>query len=176
MTPKLAEIERRAIEAQSLPSFPINVEEIRRTIEALLSQFGKGGIFDEYTVHSFDHVYEMLRSLEWLVPADTSQLLTLADWLLLTLSCYFHDLGLLVTKDEFASRDLSNFREFTERFYLLGQKGLTIERKSMNYTKNNERNSCTRSSCDTIMPGACATGSSESRISRSVTRKRRLIK
>ena len=71
MTPKLAEIERRAIEAHSLPSFPINVEEIRRTIEALLSQFGKGGIFDEYTVHSFDHVYEMLRSLEWLVPADT---------------------------------------------------------------------------------------------------------
>ena len=78
MTPKLAEIERRAIEAQSLPSFLFNVEEIRRTIEALLSQFGKGGIFDEYTVHSFDHVYEMLRSLEWLVPADTSQLLTLS--------------------------------------------------------------------------------------------------
>ena len=123
MTPKLAEIERRAIEAQSLPSFPINVEEIRRTIEALLSQFGKGGIFDEYTVHSFDHVYEMLRSLEWLVPADTSQLLTLADWLLLTLSCYFHDLGLLVTKDEFASRDLSNFREFTERVLFAGPEG-----------------------------------------------------
>src|SRR6476620_6754908 len=48
---------------------------------------------------------------------------SLADWLLLTLSCYFHDLGLLVTKDESASRDLSNFREFTERVLFAGPEG-----------------------------------------------------
>jgi len=42
------EVEKHALEAQSLPSFPINLGEIRRTVEALLSQFGRNGIFEEY--------------------------------------------------------------------------------------------------------------------------------
>src|SRR5581483_4413377 len=46
-----------------------------------------------------------------------------ADWLLLTLSCYFHDLGLLVTSDEFASRDRSSFREFSETVLFAGPDG-----------------------------------------------------
>jgi hypothetical protein len=53
----LTEIETKAIAAQSSPSFPINVEEIRRTVADLLSVFGRNGIFDEYTVHDFNHVY-----------------------------------------------------------------------------------------------------------------------
>jgi molecular chaperone HtpG len=123
MSWNLTEIEKRAIEAQSLPSFPINVDEIRRTVAALLSQFGRNGIFDEYTVHSFDHVYEMLKTLEWLVPLDTCPLLTKADWLLITLSCYFHDLGLLVTKDEFDARDQTSFRDFSETILFTGPDG-----------------------------------------------------
>lgn len=117
------EVEKRALEAQSLPSFPINLGEIRRTVEALLSQFGRNGIFEEYTVHSFDHVYEMLRTLEWLIPVEVQSLLTKADWLLLTLSCYFHDLGLLVTKDEFEARERSNFRSFSENILFAGADG-----------------------------------------------------
>lgn len=123
MTAELTEIEKKAVEAQSLPSFPINVEEIRRTVETLLTQFGRGGLFEEYTIHSFEHVYEMLKSLEWLVPADTRPLLTNADWLLVTLSCYFHDLGLLVTRDEFEARNQSGFRDFAERVLFAGDDG-----------------------------------------------------
>jgi hypothetical protein len=37
----LTDIEKRAIEAQGLASFPVNVEEIRRTVAALLSEFGR---------------------------------------------------------------------------------------------------------------------------------------
>lgn len=125
----LTEIEKRAVEAQSLPSFPINVEKIRRSVEALLSLFGRNGIFEEYTVHSFDHVYEMLKSLEWLVPSDSRRLLTKADWLFITLSCYFHDLGLLVTRDEFEARDQSDFRSFVQNNLFAGEDGPDYQAK-----------------------------------------------
>lgn len=120
---ELTAAERKAIEAEALPSFPINVEEIRRTVSQLLSEFGRYGFFDEYTVHSFDHVYEMLKCVDWLVPADTHLLLTKADWLLLTLSCYFHDLGLLITRDEFENRHQTSFCEFCENVLFAGQDG-----------------------------------------------------
>lgn len=116
----LTNTETKAIEAQSLPSFPINVEEIRRTVSTLLSHFGRNDIFDEYTVHDFGHVHEMLKCLDWLIPDDTRLILTKADWLLLTLACYFHDLGLLVTKDEFDARDQSDFRKFCEKILFTG--------------------------------------------------------
>jgi hypothetical protein len=110
----LTDIEKKAIEAQGLPSFPVNVEEIRRSVAHLLSEFGRYGFFDEFTVHSFDHVYGMLRTLDWLIPADTRPVMTKADWLLLTLSCYLHDLGLIVSRDEFEARDRTSFEKFCE--------------------------------------------------------------
>jgi molecular chaperone HtpG len=129
MSWSLTDIEKRAIEAQGLPSFPINVEEIRRTVAALLSEFGRYGFFDEYTVHNFDHVHEMLRTLDWLVPADTRSVMTKSDWLLLTLSCYFHDLGLLVTRDEFEARDESTFHNFCEGVLFSGPDGADYRAK-----------------------------------------------
>jgi molecular chaperone HtpG len=129
MSWSLTDIEKRAIEAQGLPSFPINVEEIRRTVAALLSEFGRYVFFDEYTVHNFDHVHEMLRTLDWLVPADTRSVMTKSDWLLLTLSCYFHDLGLLVTRDEFEARDESTFHNFCEGVLFSGPDGADYRAK-----------------------------------------------
>jgi len=119
----LTAAEKRAIEAQNLPSFPINVEEIRRTVAGLLSEFGRYGFFDEYTVHNFDHIHEMLKTLDWLIDDAVRPLLTPADWMMLTLACYFHDLGLLVTRDEFAARNQSGFHEFCERELFSGPDG-----------------------------------------------------
>ena len=38
--------------------------------------------------------------MDWIVPSDTRTSLSKGDWLFLTLSCYFHDLGLVITRDE----------------------------------------------------------------------------
>lgn len=46
-----------------------------------------------------------------------------ADWLLTVLSVYFHDLGLLVTPQEFANRDKSGFRRFCDEQLFSGQHG-----------------------------------------------------
>jgi hypothetical protein len=40
-------VERKAIEAQALPSFPINVEEIRRTVSELLTEFWPAPGFED---------------------------------------------------------------------------------------------------------------------------------
>jgi molecular chaperone HtpG len=120
---ELTPAEKKAIEAQSLASFPINVQEIRRTVSLLLSEFGRYGFFNEYTIHNFDHVHEMLKCLDWLIPADTSSALSKGDWLFLTLACYFHDLGLLITRDEFEKRHQSGFDEFCQNVLFSGPDG-----------------------------------------------------
>lgn len=80
-------------------------------------------------MHNFDHLHEMLRTLDWLVPADTRSVMTKSDWLLLTLSCYFHDLGLLVTRDEFEARDESTFHNFCEGVLFSGPDGADYRAK-----------------------------------------------
>lgn len=88
---------------------------IRDKVESMLSFIGRGGIFEEYTVHSIDHVDEMLNIIEWLIPEKTKRDMTSAEWMMLTLAVYFHDLGMLVTKDEYENRDATSFRIYKER-------------------------------------------------------------
>ena len=38
-----------------------------------------------------------------------------AEWLMLTLAIYFHDLGMVVTKDEFEHRYETAFKEYKEK-------------------------------------------------------------
>lgn len=98
--------ERRAEEAQQLPAFStINLRGIRGSVSEALSHFGRGGILDEYTKHDMTHIDAMLRMYDWLIPDDSVDRMTPADWLLLTLSTYLHDFGLLVTRDEFEKRE-----------------------------------------------------------------------
>src|SRR3712207_9010910 len=49
---------------------------------------------------SISHIDAMLGMYSWLIPDKTQEAMTPADWLLLTLSTYLHDFGLLVTRDE----------------------------------------------------------------------------
>ena len=42
-------------------------------METMLGFIGKGGIFEEYTVHSIEHIDEMLKIVEWLIPDITKE-------------------------------------------------------------------------------------------------------
>lgn len=98
------QIELQADAATKLSSFGINLTNVRNSICTVLTEWKSSGVFFEYTDHSFGHVLDMLRAAEWVIPAETKGIMTPGDWLMLTLSTYFHDVGLLVTKDEFDAR------------------------------------------------------------------------
>lgn len=88
---------------------------IRDNVKELLSYIGRNNIFDEYTLHNIQHIDEMLRITDWIIPSDTRDHMTHAEWLMLTLAIYFHDLGMLVTKEEYENRLNTDFKSFRER-------------------------------------------------------------
>lgn len=90
----------------------IKLLHIRDKVEAMLEMIGKGGIFEEYTIHNITHIDEMLKIVEWLIPEKTKKSMTYAEWLMLTLAIYFHDLGMVVTRDEFANRNETVFKDY----------------------------------------------------------------
>ena len=109
----LTEIELMAQEAVGLPAFPINLRQIRDNICLLLSEVGRYGFFNEYTDHSFSHVLDMLKTAEWIIPNETAKIISPADSLFIVLSTYFHDVGLLISRDEFNHRHKNNdFQKF----------------------------------------------------------------
>ncbi len=108
--------EKYAAEAESLPAFSgVSLLHIKRNVAELLGQIGGNGIFDAYTRHDISHINEMLEMLDWLIPDHVLKVMTPADWLLVVLSIYFHDMGMLVTRDEYEARAKSDFDEFCKR-------------------------------------------------------------
>ena len=72
-------------------------------------------IFSTYTKHDISHVDKMLNMLDWLIPPSTQKEMTPVDWLLTVLSIYLHDLGMVVTGEEYNLRmDNTKFREFLD--------------------------------------------------------------
>ncbi|MFI1779947.1 HD domain-containing protein [Streptomyces rubiginosohelvolus] len=105
--------EVRAQAAIQLEAFGgINIIHVRRQVAQLVELIGIDGIFDEYTKHDMKHVDGMLKSLDWIIPKRTKEIMTVGDWLLTVLGVYFHDLGMLVTKEEYRNRSNSGFEEF----------------------------------------------------------------
>jgi len=105
--------EIQAERALSLPAFDrVNLLGIRRQLVVLLSLIGRDGIFDEYTRHDISHIDSLLESLNWIVPDKSKKKMTPADWLMAVLAIYFHDLGMLVTKNEFETRNESGFPQY----------------------------------------------------------------
>lgn len=106
-------VEREAEKAESL-SFcrGIKLLHIRNSVEELLSNIGRFDFFKEYTKHDISHVDEMLGIIEWLIPPETKKCMTSAEWLMLTLAVYFHDLGMVVTKKEYENRDKTLFEQY----------------------------------------------------------------
>ncbi|MER7706092.1 ATP-binding protein [Kitasatospora sp. NPDC097605] len=108
-----SEAERRASEACDLSvGGGLSLAQTRKELKELLGRIGSFGFFDEYTKHDISHIDTMLGTLDWLVTPKTREAMTPADWLLIVLAVYFHDLGMLVTKSEFARREESDFPRF----------------------------------------------------------------
>lgn len=57
----------------------------------------------------------MLHIIEWLIPNETKNNMTSAEWLMLTLAVYFHDLGMVVTKEEYEKRETTYFHEYKSK-------------------------------------------------------------
>jgi molecular chaperone HtpG len=114
--------ERRAQAATKYEGFGVSLSEIKRTTTELLSQIGRHGFFAEFSKHDISHIDEVIRLAEWLVDDDTKKIMTDADWFLLTLSIYFHDMGMLVTKDEFKTREQSGFDDFCRDHLFTGSR------------------------------------------------------
>jgi len=124
------EAEKKASEAEELPAFSgIKLLHIKRGLAELLSLIGRDGIFDEYTLHDITHIDEMLKILEWLIPNETKEIMSPADWLLSVLAIYFHDLGMLVTRQEYEDRENSGYPEYREKELFGGEKGADYRAK-----------------------------------------------
>lgn len=132
--------EQQAMKASDYPKEfgKLNLAHIRSNVEDILKLIGRDGIFHEYTLHDMTHVDAMLESLEWLIPKETTKIMTSADWLLIVLACYFHDLGLLVTKDEYKKREDSNFPKFRDEVLLEGDIGIDYK-DALSYLNDEER-------------------------------------
>lgn len=116
--------EQKAKEAENIEEFSsLNLKGLKSEVENLLNLIGSNGIFDEYTRHDIEHINGMLENLEWIIPPETQEKMTAADWLMTVTSIYFHDLGLLVTREEFEDRAESNFESFKEKTLYEGDEG-----------------------------------------------------
>jgi molecular chaperone HtpG len=105
-----------AAAALELPAFrAVQLLRIKDEVAEALSLIGREGLFSDYTKHDISHVDGMLGLLDELVPPDAATAVSPADWLMVVLAIYFHDLGMLVTTEEFASRDKEQLHEFCER-------------------------------------------------------------
>lgn len=109
-------IEKRAEKAENLDFCKgIKLLKIKDAIASMLSIIGSNGIFEQYTVHNISHINEMLNIAEWLIPKSTKDKMKDAEWLMLTLAIYLHDLGMVVSKKEFENRENNNsFLEFKQ--------------------------------------------------------------
>ena len=103
---------------------------IKDAVGKLLELIGREGIFSEYTRHDISHINKLLEMLEWLVPPATLRRMTVADCLMTTLAVYFHDLGMVVTRDEFERRYESGFTEFKEKELFAGDEGKDYREKT----------------------------------------------
>jgi len=108
--------EQAAEKGESLKAFSgLKLSHVKKQLTLVLAQIGRDGIFDEYTKHDISHIDYMLNSLDWIIPDSTKEKLTHAEWMMITLSIYFHDLGMLVTKDEFRNRANTKFIDFKKQ-------------------------------------------------------------
>lgn len=97
--------EKKAKEALKLSTFSgFDLENAKKKLTTLLSHIGDDGMFSEYTKHDITHVNGMLNLLDFIIPEQTKSIMTSTDWLMIVLSFYFHDLGMLITQKEFNNR------------------------------------------------------------------------
>ena len=106
MNELMTKSEQHALEATKLPAFEmVALTGLKTQVAEMLSLIGRTNeVFATYTKHDISHINAMLKHLDWLIPPSTQEEMTPVDWLLITLAIYFHDLGMLVTSEEFEMR------------------------------------------------------------------------
>lgn len=132
--------EEKAKEAEKLEAFGgFNLLHIKRGVGQILSLIGRDKLFDEYTKHDISHINKMLDMLDWLVPKNTKEMLSSTDWLLIVLGVYFHDVGMLVTRNEFDNRNVSSsFFDFCENVLFSGEDSEDYFEKINSLSTNNK--------------------------------------
>lgn len=93
----------------------IKLLHVKNKVAELLSMIGRNNFFQEYTIHDIRHVDEMLKITEWLIPERTKKVMSQAEWMMLTLAIYLHDLGMIVTKKEYENRNKTLFKNYKEK-------------------------------------------------------------
>lgn len=121
--------EKLAEKALVYPVFDgVSLLHVKRELTSVLGLIGRGGIFDEYTRHDVSHIDVPLRMLDWLIPQQTKAIMSPADWLLVVLAVYFHDVGMLVTSTEYKNRS-AEFRSFRDDVLFGGDNGADYKSK-----------------------------------------------
>lgn len=82
----------------------LKLETVKDFVQSTLAKIGRNGIFAEYTMHDISHVNGVLQLLDKIIPDKTKKIMTDADWLMIVLSVYFHDLGMYIPDQEFENR------------------------------------------------------------------------
>lgn len=117
MTELKIRCEKKAIEAtEKCDAFRgIDLRIIKDKLSVILNKIGGNGIFDEYTKHDISHVDGTLKLVDKIITESTAKVMTSADWLLIVLSVYFHDMGMFIPKKEYENRNKdSNFVSYRE--------------------------------------------------------------
>ena len=138
--------EQNAKAACSLSIFKgFDLEKAKDTLADMLSDIGKHGIFTEYTKHDISHVDGMLKLLEFIIPENTAKIMTPTDWMMIVLSVYFHDLGMLITRKEFDARAENNdFQKYCRNYNKKSDESLPQEenekRQYQDFVRENHGN------------------------------------
>lgn len=109
-----SQAEKNAQKALSLDLFRgFDLSYAKDTLANMLSHIGRNGLFSEYTKHDISHVDGMLQLLNFIIVEDASKTMTPSDWMMIVLGVYFHDLGMIITEDEYENRmNDDNFIEY----------------------------------------------------------------
>ena len=95
-----------------------NLTRVREKRKNIIELGEKGG-FEKNTGHIIiPKLEEMVGIKEWLNPDETKKEMTSAEWLMLTLAVYFHDLGMVVTKDEYENERPHLFKNYKMKSFL----------------------------------------------------------
>ena len=99
--------ELEADKARMLPEFQnLSLPGVKAKVAEILGLFGRiEGLFSTYTVHDITHIDAMLKMLDWVVPPSTQKVMSPLDWLITVLAIYFHDMGMVVTAEEYEHRE-----------------------------------------------------------------------
>lgn len=119
MSDLLSKAELHAQKACELEAFKsIKLDALKDKVTQMLAHIGDGRIFDQYTKHDISHINKMLESLDYIIPQETQDKMTGADWMLIVTATYFHDLGMLVTRNEYENRNSSGEYKVFRQAYL----------------------------------------------------------